>query len=95
MAQDLHRKASEKGEDVIIPQELSSRPPISNTTSDNNSKKIEGEANPITQNTKGEKLEEDRYDIEELPSTRRNLLIDNDYEDNGGSVDYDYFLGGY
>ena len=29
--------------------------------------------------------------MEELPSSRSNLLIDND----SGSVDYDYFLGGY
>ena len=100
MAPDLQRRARGlgKGEDaIIIPQEPSLLPYMMTTTSDNNnnSKKRGGEPNPITENTKEQELNKDRhdieeYDIEEHPSSKSNLLIDN--EDNyviNNNIDYD------
>jgi hypothetical protein len=90
MAPDLQRRArgeGEGGEDsIIIPQEPWLPPYMRNTTSDNNnnnSKKRGVELNPITENTKEQEPEEDRhdieeYDIEEHPSSKSNLLIDNE-----------------
>jgi hypothetical protein len=108
MAPDLQRRARGlgKGEDaIIIPQEPSLLPYMMTTTSDNNnnSKKRGGEPNPITENTKEQELNEDRhdieeYDIEEHPSSKSNLLIDNedddiiknniDYYDDSSNIDY-------
>jgi len=100
MVPDLQRRARGlgKGEDaIIIPQEPSLLPYMMTTTNDNNnnSKKRGGEPNPITENTKEQELNEDRhdieeYDIEEHPSSKSNLLIDN--EDNyviNNNIDYD------
>ena len=100
MVPDLQRRARGlgKGEDaIIIPQEPSLLPYMMTTTSDNNnnSKKRGGEPNPITENTKEQELKEDshdieEYDIEEHPSSKSNLLIDNedDYVINN-NIDYD------
>lgn len=108
MAPDLQRRARGlgKGEDaIIIPQEPSLLPYMMTTTSDNNnnSKKRGGEPNPITENTKEQELNKDRhdieeYDIEEHPSSKSNLLIDNedddiinnniDYYDDSSNIDY-------
>ena len=108
MAPDLQRRARGlgKGEDaIIIPQEPSLLPYMMTTTNDNNnnSKKRGGEPNPITENTKEQELNEDRhdieeYDIEEHPSSKSNLLIDNedddiinnniDYYDDSSNIDY-------
>jgi hypothetical protein len=108
MAPDLQRRARGlgKGEDaIIIPQEPSLLPYMMTTTSDNNnnSKKRGVEPNPITENTKEQELNEDRhdieeYDIEEHPSSKSNLLIDNedddiinnniDYYDDSSNIDY-------
>jgi hypothetical protein len=90
MAPDLQRRArgeGEGGEDsiIIIPQEPSLPPYIRTTTSDNNndSKKRGVEPNPTIENTKEQEPEEDRhdieeYDIEEHPSSKSNLFIDNE-----------------
>jgi hypothetical protein len=70
-------------------------PPPMRTTSENNnnnnSKKIEGEANLTTENTKKEEqLKEDRYDIEELPSSKSDLLMDiEDVYGDSSNIDYD------
>jgi hypothetical protein len=95
MAPDLQRRARGlgKGEGaIIIPQEPSLLPYMMTTTNDNNnnnSKKRE-EPNPITENTK-EQEEEDRHDIEEHPSSKSNLLIDNEDDDYviNKNIDYD------
>jgi hypothetical protein len=90
MAEDPHRTArgvGEGGEDaIIIPQEPSLLPYMRTTTSDNNNNysKKRGEPNPITENKEEkQELEEDRHDIEEYhieehPSSKSNLLIDNE-----------------
>src|SRR3712207_2795500 len=90
MAPDLQRRARgerEGGEDsIIIPQEPSLPPYMRTTTSDNNnnnSKKRGVELNPTIENTKEQELKEDRhnieeYDIKEHPSSKSNLLIDNE-----------------
>jgi hypothetical protein len=103
IAEDLHRRARGEGEgggedSIIIPQEPSLYPYMMTTTSDddnNNCKKRAGEPNPTTENTKEQELEEDRhniekYHIEEHPSSKSNLLIDNedDYVINN-NIDYD------
>jgi hypothetical protein len=95
MAPDLQRRARGlgKGEEdfIIIPQEPSLPPYMMTTTNDNNnnSKKRE-EANLMTENMKEQELKEDRHDIEEHPSSKSNLLIDNedDYVINN-NIDYD------
>ena len=74
----------------------------------NNCKKRGGELNPITENKEEkQELKEDRHDIEEYhieehPSSKSNLLIDNedgyvinnniDYDDDSSNIDnnYDY-----
>jgi hypothetical protein len=88
----------EEEDSIIIPQEPSLSPYMMTTTSDddnNNCKKRAGEPNPTTENTKEQELEEDRhniekYHIEEHPSSKSNLLIDNedDYAINN-NIDYD------
>jgi hypothetical protein len=91
MAEDPHRRARgvvEGGEDaIIIPQEPSLLPYMRTTTSDNNNNnysKKRGEPNPITENKEEkQELKEDRhnieeYHIEEHPSSKSNLLIDNE-----------------
>jgi hypothetical protein len=103
MAEDPHRRAREVGEGgedaIIIPQEPSLLPYMRTSTSDNNNNnysKKRGEPNPITENKEEEQeLEEDRHDIEEYhieehPSSKSNLLIDNedDYVINN-NIDYD------
>jgi hypothetical protein len=103
IAEDLQRRVRGEGEgggedSIIIPQEPSLSPYMMTTTSDddnNNCKKRAGEPNPTTENTKEQELEEDRhniekYHIEEHPSSKSNLLIDNedDYVINN-NIDYD------
>jgi hypothetical protein len=105
IAEDLQRRARGEGEgggggedSIIIPQEPSLSPYMMTTTSDDDNnycKKRAGEPNPTTENTKEQELEEDRhniekYHIEEHPSSKSNLLIDNedDYAINN-NIDYD------
>jgi hypothetical protein len=115
MAPDLQRRARGVGEreqhSINIPQEPSLPPSMITTAphddNNNNCKKRGGEPNPITENTKEQELKEDRHDIEEyhieeLPSSKSNLLIDNeddyvinnniDYDDESSNIDnnYDY-----
>jgi hypothetical protein len=116
MAPDLQRRVRGVGEreehSINIPQEPSLPPSMITTAShddnNNNCKKRGGEPNPITENAKEEQeLKEDRHDIEEyhieeLPSSKSNLLIDNeddyvinnniDYDDESSNIDnnYDY-----
>lgn len=92
MAEDPHRRArgvGEGGEDaiIIIPQEPSLLPYMRTTASDNNKNnysKKRGEPNPITENKEEkQEIKEDRHDIEEYhieehPSSKSNLLIDNE-----------------
>jgi hypothetical protein len=96
MAQDLQRRAKEKGEDIIIdPPELSPPSMITTTSDDNNnnSKKIAGKANLTTESTKEEELKEDRHDIEEHSSSKANFLIHSDDEGDGG-YNFLYFMDG-
>jgi hypothetical protein len=96
MAQELQRRAKEKGEDIIIdPPELSPPSMITTTSDDNNnnSKKIAGKANLTTESTKEEELEEDRHDIEEHSSSKANFLIHSDDEGDGG-YNFLYFMDG-
>jgi hypothetical protein len=90
MAEDPHRRARGVGEGggeaaIIIPQEPSLIPYMRTTISDNNNySKKRGEQNPITENKEEkQELKEDRHDIEEYhieehPSYKSNLLIDNE-----------------
>jgi hypothetical protein len=76
MAEDLHRRSRTGGEveDFIITcQEPSLPPPMITTTSDDNKNNNNiirrgEEANPKTENTEDEELEEDKYDIEKHPA---------------------------
>jgi hypothetical protein len=96
-SQDFLMEAREKGEDNIIAPPEPSFPPRIITTSyknRNNSKESGGAANNTVENTKEEeKPEEYNHNIEEYPSSKPNLLVDNDYGVSH-SVDYVYFLGG-
>jgi hypothetical protein len=115
MAPDLQRRARGEGEGeedsiIIIPQEPSLPPYMMTSTFNisNNSKKRE--ENLLTKNTNKEEPREDshdieeydieEYDIEEHPSSKSNLLIDNEddyvinndiYCDDSSNIDsYDY-----
>jgi hypothetical protein len=99
--QRIVRGLGKGGEDsIIIPQEPSLPPRMITTASydkkNNNCKKRGREPNPISENTKEQELEEDRYDIEEYhieedPLSKSNLLIDNeeDYVINNNIIYYD------
>lgn len=98
-SQDLLMEAREKGEDNIIAPPEPSLPPRIITTSyknRNNSKERGGAANHTVENTKEEeKLEEYNHNIEEYPSSKPNLLVDNDYGVGvNQSFDYVYFPDG-
>jgi hypothetical protein len=95
MAQELQRRVRAIGEgkdSIIVPQGPSLHTHLMTTTSHDSNKdsKKRGRTNQTTENMKQQELEEDRHDIEEEPSSKSNLSIDNE-DDYVINNDIDYY----
>lgn len=76
LAQDFHKNERGKAKDSIIPREPSLSPPVNTANSDNNNNN-----NDSKKGEEQQQLKEDSHNMEQYPSSRFNLPIDNENDD--------------